>query len=292
MKKRLLLYLLLLPVFFMSCGDEVEDFAPKKSTVTPDVISPVIVIDAPANGDSLLLIEWVTVVGVVRDNMGIATLEFHLIYPSGDSTLVQEMSFDHQIGYPPVGLYDFFISIPALRTTPTGDYTLTINATDRGSNVTFKTVDFTLHTPALSLDDFMSPFKSSSIFNGLDWFGFEGPVIELNEEWFHFVLFGVVNKDQEYWISEAEWEQFIADFGLKGGSWDKWDANGDNKMGEEEFNAAAKTLDLFKNWDSDNNGFIYEEEFAKGVFICWDLNRDNRLSREEYLDKFFNYLRR
>lgn len=47
------------------------------------------------------------------------------------------------------------------------------------------------------------------------------------------------------------------------------------------------SLNLFENWDKNQDDLLYLDELANGVFTQWDLNQDNLLSKDEFLEKFY-----
>lgn len=281
MRKKYSIFILLF-FLFASCDD--DDAAPVLNAL-PDTDNPVVEISSPSDNSNFILIDVIAVNAKVTDNKRLEVVRFFLTDPSG----VRKMAFEEKDIFNMFREYN--ISIPLTKDAPAGDYTVTVEATDFGKNVTQKSINIIIDAPALGLPEFTTAFTLGDIIRVLDWYGYQpNDRIEFNRVWFNLSFNIMMNNDQEIRISEAEWKQFAADFEVEDHSWSSWDENSDGQLDDAEFDYAFNSLQFFEEWDTDKNGIIRKDEMAKGFFNRWDQNKDGMLSREEYHEKFYIYL--
>ena len=78
------------------------------------------------------------------------------------------------------------------------------------------------------------------------------------------------------------------------GIYDKWDANDDGNVSQDEWNAAIGDNSTAFNerfgetawddWDADDNDMLTNEEFQTGAFGAYDDNDDNYIDEPEFGD--------
>ncbi|MBC5992271.1 hypothetical protein [Pontibacter cellulosilyticus] len=279
--------LFLLSVSFISCDGDDDIVEPEL-----DKESPVLNVTTTSDADTFLIIEWVQISAIIKDNRGLKYARINLASPDGTRNLV----FEQVISFKRRAFIDLTISLPIEKRAATGNYTVVVEAGDHAENASKDSLTFTMHAPALGKSEFGRAFsrRFSMYYEPLDWFGYNvhDRGIAFDSFWLSQVLYFMISKDDQYPISEAEWNTFMADFGIKNQTWAMWDENTDGSLNEAEFQKGIVSLNLFNEWDSNKNAIINEEEIANGVFGHWDFDKDNMLNREEYLEKFYTYLYR
>lgn len=258
----------------------------------PDTVSPVVKILTPAANDSILIIDKIEILAEVTDDNELEKVQVLLTEPGGGRKLLSDNTVPlygdnknyilNQLHYMP-------------KYTASGEYIITVEAKDKGQNVTKNAVKFNLYAPDIRSAVFKRAFGYAFIntfSETLDWFGYNLGNFDnsFNEVWLSTVLYLMVSTDSEYSISEAEWEKFMADFGIRNQTWATWDENRDNNLNDDEFHNGITKLNLFNVWDNNQNNLVHIDELADGLFILWDTNKDDLLSREEYLEKFYSFL--
>ncbi|WP_439882141.1 hypothetical protein ACSX1A_03050 [Pontibacter sp. MBLB2868] len=299
MKAIYFISVLLLSVTFMSCdGDDgpKPNLNPLSGTVPPpetDTVNPVVSITLPTANDSLLLIDAIQVIADLSDNIRLDSVRVILTGPDGGRQVLS----DAQIRG---GVRDYKLNVvhQIPKYAATEDYTVIVEAKDYGKNVAKDSVTFVLYASDINSATFARPF-SYGLYNKY----FTEPLEKLgynywdmgysfNDDLFSFIMFLMVNTDNEFSISEAEWNRFIVDFGVKNQVWTTWDENSDGNLNEAEFHDGLISLNLFNEWDENQDSSVYFDEMAAGIFSRWDTNNDKMLSKEEYLEKFYTYLYR
>jgi hypothetical protein len=272
----------------VACDD--DDAEPTTNLVT-DTVSPVVEINAPEANDSMPVIDVITIIAEVKDDKFLDNVKVVLTEPGGGSQVISNRS-----------LADRNYSVLEFHRLPkyaaTGAYTVTVEAKDKGQNIGKNAVTFNLHASGIRSAAFVQAFgnallnsKFSESLDGLGY-NFWDYGYSFDEVWLSTVLYLMVTTDNEHSISEAEWKKFVTDFGLKNQAWATWDENKDGNLNEAEFHKGIISLDFFNDWDKNQDKSVYIEEMGAGLFILWDQNKDNLLSPEEYLEKFYTYLYR
>lgn len=75
-----------------------------------------------------------------------------------------------------------------------------------------------------------------------------------------------------------------------------YDSNTDGVIDDAEWRTARETSeflesDFFTSWDTDQDGFLHEDEFVQGTYNTWDANRDGQLEQQEYDDNYVDWSR-
>ena len=283
-------YFIFLCIALLSCNDDDDAPTPNSST---DKIAPVVTITAPAANDSLLIIGGIRLAGVITEEWRLEKVVFFLTAPNGARELLfdvspelyynqKEFELEHRLPIPP-------------RAAP-GTYTLTVEARDYGKNVARDSVAIVLHTPDINKAAFEDPFNNglSNFWGYMDWFGYNpwDNGYMLDADWFNLLLSLIVDTDGEYGVSKAEWARFMADFNAKEQNWATWDEDNNGALSDAEFQKGVGRLNFFKDWDADKDQRLSYEEMGAGVFDRWDHNRNDLLSSDEYLDRYYIYLYR
>ncbi len=157
-------------------------------------------------------------------------------------------------------------------------------------------VTFVLHAPDIDKAAFEEPFNLGLYRFGetMDWFGYNfwdnGDMFDA--VWLSVLLSVMVDTDEEYGVSKAEWTRFMMDFNAKEQNWATWDEDNNGALSDDEFHRGIGSLNFFKDWDTDKNQKVSFEEMGAGVFDRWDHNRNGLLSHVEYLDRYYTYLHR
>ena len=60
-----------------------------------------------------------------------------------------------------------------------------------------------------------------------------------------------------------------------------WDTNGDGQIDQNEFNAGIQKQGAFARWDTDHDKQLSEQEFERGMFKDYDVNGDNAILQDE-----------
>jgi hypothetical protein len=285
MKNYYRLFLLLFSCAFVACDDDDDVFNPNLLT---DTVSPIIELSSPAANDSVLLIGGVSVLAYVKDERVLDNVRVIVNDPSGGSQVIANHTAALSIDPRVFSLSEYY-RIP--KNPVPGEYTVVVEAKDKGQNVTKNAVTFTLHDSDIHSEEFIEAF----------WYilydilpGFIDNAWDLgyafNDDWLNNLLFLMVSTNNDSGISEAEWGKFMADFDVKNQAWPTWDLNSDGKLDKQEFYDGITRLNLFNDWDTNQDEIISVEELATAIFTLWDHNRDNVLSREEYLEKSYTYL--
>ena len=70
------------------------------------------------------------------------------------------------------------------------------------------------------------------------------------------------------------------------GVFERWDENSDGSFGEDEFGAIGFDADVgdFETWDEDGNGSAGAEEFFRSLFGAFDDNEDGHWDGDEWDD--------
>lgn len=177
------------------------------------------------------------------------------------------------------------------RDTAPGSYSLVLEVKDKAQNMAKDSVTLTVHAPDLNKTEFVNAFQKSSFYSFVDWgwFGFDFTNgIEFNEKQFSDGVFMMMNVESS--IPKDHWEKFVKDFRFEKQARTTWDEDGNDVLTIEEFRSGLGRLDLFDEWDLNDDGLVKEAEFAAGIFDRWDRNRNKLLSRDEYFDMFYTYL--
>lgn len=299
MKLIYLIPLLFLSATFVSCdGDDDPNPRTQSGTLPPsetDNAAPAVTINVPAANDSVLVIDVIAVAADITDNRELDNVRVILADPGGATRVLSDV---------PITYFDDFKNyklsqqhqIP--KYAATGNYTVTVEAKDKGLNVTKDSVTFILHASDINSAAFSNPFSvgliRSRISEALGWYGYSAwdSGYTFSEHWFNIFMYLLVTTDSEYSISKAEWDKFMADFDVKNQSWENWDENSDGNLNDAEFNKGLNSLNFYNDWDKDQDKILSYEELSDGFFDRWDLNNDDLLSREEYQEKFYTYLYR
>lgn len=61
-----------------------------------------------------------------------------------------------------------------------------------------------------------------------------------------------------------------------------WDQDEDGLLSEREYQAGVDDAGLFKEFDTDDNGYLTSDELRFGLFEAWDQNNDTLLTEEEF----------
>ncbi|MGK7390205.1 MAG: EF-hand domain-containing protein [Candidatus Cyclobacteriaceae bacterium M2_1C_046] len=78
----------------------------------------------------------------------------------------------------------------------------------------------------------------------------------------------------------------------------QWDVNNNSFVNEEEWSQRVNDFypekneneyGSFSNWDTDSDGSIDSGEFAQKTFNLWDMNDDNKLDMEEFEEWYPEY---
>lgn len=100
-------------------------------------------------------------------------------------------------------------------------------------------------------------------------------------------FFSVLDQDQSSSLSPEEWEKGKAQFFSEEKS-DKqqaemnWDANNDDQIQPDEFQAGLEKLNYFSEWDNNGDDQLTEEEIAEGSFAMWDTDGNGVVEADEY----------
>ena len=106
----------------------------------------------------------------------------------------------------------------------------------------------------------------------------------LDDEDLYSGIFGSIDKNNDNVLTEAEWllgvnhyysEYTVVDF-------QDVDADGDGKIGIEEYTDNDDLVDFFENWDSKKDERLTHTELAAGLFTLWDKDKDGSLTKEEF----------
>lgn len=292
MKKNYGIFFVLLCLALSACD---EDEAEPAINLEPDTVSPLVKINIPAANDSIPVIDVIEVAAEVADDKMLDKVQVVLTEPGGTSQVLSDNTITLYSNYKNHSVYEWY-RIP--KNAATGEYTVTVEAKDKGQNVTKNAVTFNVHASSISSSAFSrafgNAFVNSKLTENLDGLGYNlwDYGYSFDEVWLSTVLQLMVSTDNEYSISEAEWEKFSQDFGVKNQAWATWDENKDGNLNDAEFHKGITSLNYFKDWDKNQNKSVYFDELAAGIFNLWDLNKDNLLSREEYQEKFYTYLYR
>lgn len=65
---------------------------------------------------------------------------------------------------------------------------------------------------------------------------------------------------------------------------ERWDTDENQRLGRNEFETAVNTIDLFNEWDEDDNELLTVSEVGQGVFNIYDEDNDNMLDREDFAE--------
>lgn len=65
-------------------------------------------------------------------------------------------------------------------------------------------------------------------------------------------------------------------------NWEGMDTNEDGDITEEEWDASKAGSSVFDDWDTDDDGYINESEYATGLFGVYDANDDGNITEEEW----------
>ncbi|SFG88527.1 hypothetical protein [Pontibacter chinhatensis] len=293
MKNFYLVSLLLLSITFMSCDDDDES----NSIQPTDTEQPELNITTTLGIDTFLIIESIELKIKVEDNMGIKDTRVYLADPEGTRSMVLERTEPYLRN----AFRELDVSIPLGKDSPTGTYTVMVEAVDQAQNMVKDSTTVTVHASALGRSEFsriVSNINNITVLHAMDWFGYnlmEG--IQFNEAAFNLGFFLIANTnlvatERDFAISHTEWENFVTDFNVEGEDWATWDADKDNLLNNVEFDQMLSKLNLFSEWDTDKNALIKGEELGSGIFDHWDNNQDGLLTRYEYMDKFYTYLDR
>lgn len=63
--------------------------------------------------------------------------------------------------------------------------------------------------------------------------------------------------------------------------YDELDRNNDGLIDKEEFYAGYRDSGLFDDWDSNEDGFLVEDELGEGLYDYWDANDDGFIGKDE-----------
>lgn len=283
-------YFVFLCLALLACNDDDDSPTPSSST---DTVAPVVTITAPAANDSLLIIGGIRLSGVITEEWRLEKVRFFLTGPDGAREMIWDAS---PTLYVQQREFELGHQLPIPRQAALGAYTLTVEARDYGKNVAKDSVTFVLHAPDINKAAFEEPFNSGlyNYWETMDWFGYNswdnGNM--LDADWLTILLFLMVNTDEEFSLSEAEWTRFMTDFNAKQQKWATWDEDNNGALNEAEFHKGIGSLNFFDDWDTDQDQKVSAEEMAAGVFDRWDYNRNGFLSADEYLDRYYTYLHR
>jgi hypothetical protein len=291
MKKYYWLLILHLSWALAACEKDDDGANPN---LLPDTVSPVIEITSPAPNDSILVIEGINLVAEISDDKRLDNVRTVLMDGSGGSRLIADQTITVYTDYRTFILSTFH---PIPKHSAAGEYIISIEAKDKGQNVTQNAVTFTVYASDIHSETFVKAFGNVLIseFNDIldkSGYNFWDQGYSFDKAWFSTILKLMISTDNKDTVSEAEWGKFIADFSLEGQTWLVWDQNSDGKLDDKEFYDGITSLNLFDNWDKNQDSLLYLDELADGIFTYWDLNQDNLLSREEYLEKFYTYVYR
>ncbi|MCX2740832.1 hypothetical protein [Pontibacter anaerobius] len=281
--------LFLLSVTFVSCDGDGDDDDP--TPVILDTVAPEVTMNEPTADDSVVVIDMLVIFAEITDNWRLDNVRVVLTEPGGASRVLSDVSVT-SFQYELIELHQ----IP--KNAATGDYTLTVEAKDKELNVTKESVTFVLHASDINNAAFANAFHNALFYSkfteGLNEFGYSpwDYGYSYDELWLSTVVHFMVSTDEEFSISEAEWNRFIADFNVQNQSWAKWDENSDASLDDIEFRKGLSSLNFFDDWDKDQDSIFSPDEMADGIFSRWDLNNDDMLSRQEYQEKFYTYLYR
>ncbi|WP_018479315.1 EF-hand domain-containing protein [Pontibacter roseus] len=299
MKRYTRFYLLLPFLALLACDEEVDAPTPK---LVPDTVAPAVTILTPMANDSLLVIGAIHVTFEIMEDKELDNVRVVLATPGSDAQIISNANIT---SYHEYQRYHMNLDYLLPKNSQTGTYTLTVEAKDRSQNMGNRTVVFTLHDSDISQPDFSMPFFSAfsnskvaealngerfnyweAGFNNWDY----GYVFDAN--WLSKVLLIMAATNADYTVSEADWQRFMVDFGIKNQSWTKWDQDKDGILTEAEFEKGIDGLELLKEWDKSQDELVDLDEMAVGVFTRWDQNKNGKLSKAEYLEKFYAYFYR
>ncbi|MBX0334281.1 hypothetical protein K3G39_13640 [Pontibacter sp. HSC-14F20] len=286
MAKNYKLFLMLLLCVLVSCGDD-DDPSPNTNNNPPDTESPKVKILSPETNSTYLVIDMVRIDGRLSDNMALGSLKFWLVAADGQKhEVIEPFIFTDVLKFLDFGA-SFFP-----RDIESGTYKLVLEIKDRQNNVAKDSISINVHAPDINSAAFANAFKNGSFYHYIDW-GWYGVDftngVEFNEAQFSNGVFLMMS--QEYSINKDQWEKFVKDFRFEKQTWATWDEDGSGDVVSEEFEKGLDRLELFNNWDLNNDRMVKEDEFILGIFESWDRNRDNMLSKAEYHDSFHTYLR-
>lgn len=281
----------LLSVILVSCDGGGDDPSPSES----DTIAPVITIEKPAANEAVLLIDKLEIIAQVTDNNQLDNVRVVLNEPGGGSRVLSDVTITLYTNFKKFEINEMHL-IP--KHAPPGDYTLTVEAKDKGLNVALGSRTFALHALDINHTAFAgsfykamlsSKFTQNLLNNGYSpWdYGYA-----YDKVWVSVVMFMIVDTDNNSYISEAEWESFNSDFSFRNQSWAQWDENSDGNLELRELHNGLSNLNIFTDWDSNQDELFDTKEIADGIFNLWDLNNDGLLSKDEYQEKFYTYLYR
>lgn len=293
MKRNVLAYLVLLVFTFVGCDGDSDDDVP--APVIPDTIAPEVTIVVPEENDSLLLIDVIQVYATLTDNRRLDNVRVILNEPGGGSQVLNDGPIKVADDY---GNYNLMVIHQIPRNAATGEYSVMVEVNDFGKNVAQDSVRFSVYASDVSKTTFQRPF-SNGLLNRfftetLEWYGYNywdsGYLFE--DVWFGVLMYLIVTTDNDNNVSKSEWNRFVSDFRIKGQNWATWDENNDGSLDDAEFYAGMAKLNLFKEWDENQDKYLSFDEMAAGFFTRWDHNQDGVLSVEEYMEKFYTYLGR
>ena len=61
-----------------------------------------------------------------------------------------------------------------------------------------------------------------------------------------------------------------------------WDADNDNRLTQEEFNAGLEDAGAFEDWDANDDGLLDKDEFGEGAYETYDANDDGFIDENEW----------
>ena len=100
-----------------------------------------------------------------------------------------------------------------------------------------------------------------------------GPIDTAFDDW---------DDDDDGLLSESEFEAGLDDKGVFG----EFDQNDDERLDEQEFTVSAQDYGLqnvnFNTFDNDNDDFVENNEFERGLFNTYDVDESGTIETDEF----------
>ncbi|PRY10194.1 uncharacterized protein DUF4625 [Pontibacter ummariensis] len=272
MKKFNWLFLFLFSFAFVACDDDDD--------IELDTVDPVINITNPAENAVFTAGDEFEMTADITDNMGLEEVRVFVTGPNG----TRLSQFDEEISdfLNDNRNYDLDLDYTLPEDATPGAYVFTVEAEDEAGNIAEQVRNVTVNAAQMDAAGFNSVFAATSWFEDFD----ANDDTSLDEDEFGGSFFSIADMDDNDAISQTEFNDFAAAFGMETANFTAWDTDSNGSLSQEEFMTGLSGTEMFSDFDADNNDMVNEQELTDGIFGLWDDDGDDFLSDDEFTDRF------
>jgi hypothetical protein len=115
----------------------------------------------------------------------------------------------------------------------------------------------------------------------------------LDDDELYRITFNLLDSDRDSALNQIEW-MYGYDYFFYGNSellnFVALDIDGDEYIEYAEYFEQIDQSKFFIKWDNNKDGFISEQEFARGFFIVWDIDGNNLIDISEFVEFYKFYI--